>query len=62
MMIKEIDPRSIPDGRCWVVVQTRNGETVSRTRFITEVEAREFAMTLVGKDGCLVHLEGGLLS
>ena len=56
--IKRVDPSKAPDGSCWTVVQRRGDETISRTRFGDYRRARDFALTVVGQPGILVHLEG----
>ena len=56
--IVKIDPTSNPDGLCWTVVKRWSGEEVSRERFADEKSARTHANQLVGKSGCLIHIEG----
>lgn len=59
--IKKVDPSTQPDGLCWKVVQQYPGrEPSKRTRFVNQEEAEEYAREVVGKDGCVVHLEGPL--
>jgi hypothetical protein len=57
-MFKMVDPTNNPDGLCWTVVHTRNGETVCRTRFVEENDAREYANRSAGMTDCLIHIEG----
>ena len=57
-MFKKIDPSKLPDGLCWTVVLTRNGQTVCRTRFVEEQDARDYANRSVGTTDCLIHIEG----
>ena len=61
-MFKRIDPANNPDGLCWTVVYTRNGETACRTRFVEEADAREYADRSVRMTDCLVHIEGPEIS
>lgn len=57
-MFVKVDPTNNPDGLCWTVVRTRNGETISRTRFVEEKDARDYANRAVGMTDCLIHIEG----
>lgn len=58
--VPDVDKTNSPDGMCWVVVQRRGSKTVSRNRFVNESDARVHVTKLVGKDGCLVHIESPL--
>ena len=56
--IVNVDPSKSVDGACWTVVKRWAGEEVSRERFADEESAKMHALSLVGKTGCLVHIEG----